>query len=209
MPLVIGPPAWWSEAKRSIRASDQLLGAVIDRHEEPPLRGAGDIVATLMNSIVGQQISGAAAAAIKGRLMTALGGVFEHSRMEPLDAEAMRAVGLSRSKARYLRRLAAEAEALHAFDWSAATEQQVEQRLLALPGVGPWTLHMVRIFALLEPDVYPLGDIGVVRAVEQMHAGGERLEMEELGRIGEAWRPWRTCATWYLWRLRDADPIEY
>ena len=81
--------------------------------------------------------------------------------------------------------------------------------MVALRGVGTWTAEMILIFALLRPDVFPIGDIGVVRAIEGLYNDGGRMSTEELVGRAEQWRPWRTVATWYLWRSIDPEPVQY
>ena len=81
--------------------------------------------------------------------------------------------------------------------------------MVALRGVGAWTAEMILIFALLRPDVFPIGDIGVVRAMERLYNDGESMSTEELVGRTEQWKPWRTVATWYLWRSIDPEPVQY
>ena len=85
----------------------------------------------------------------------------------------------------------------------------VRSRLLELRGVGPWTVDMVMIFALGQPDILPLGDIGLIRAIEKTYAGGSNLGVEEILDISTGWSPYRTVATWYLWRVVDPEPVNY
>ena len=80
---------------------------------------------------------------------------------------------------------------------------------MALRGVGTWTAEMILIFALLRPDVFPIGDIGVVRAMERLYNDGRGMSTEELVGRAEQWSPWRTVATWYLWRSIDPEPVQY
>ena len=81
--------------------------------------------------------------------------------------------------------------------------------MVALRGVGMWTAEMILIFALLRPDVFPIDDIGVVRAMEGLYNDGGEMSTEELVGRAERWRPWRTVATWYLWRSIDPEPVQY
>jgi DNA-3-methyladenine glycosylase II len=89
------------------------------------------------------------------------------------------------------------------------SDVEVMAALTGLRGVGDWTAEMILIFALLRPDVFPVGDIGVVRAVERLYAEGGSMSTEELLAKSQDWRPWRTVATWYLWRSIDPEPVQY
>ena len=93
--------------------------------------------------------------------------------------------------------------------WLRDSDDEVRRTLIALRGVGPWTAEMVLIFSLLRADILPLGDIGVIRAVEQLYRGGDRMSVEEVAEVAECWAPYRTAGTWYLWRHLDAEPVEY
>ena len=93
--------------------------------------------------------------------------------------------------------------------WDELKESEVKERLLPIRGVGPWTVDMVLIFSLGFQDVLPLGDVGLLRAVENNYSGGKKLTLEEVRGIADPWRPYRTVATWYLWRTIDAEPVNY
>lgn len=201
-------PLYWHDAKAHIRAVDPILAAVIDAHETPPLRSRGRVFETLVHAIVGQQISARAAAAVWGRLVALLGAVTpEQIRQQPV--EALRGVGLSGRKVEYIVGLAENAAWVDSFDWTGLDEDAVRNKLVALRGVGPWTAEMVLIFSLLRPDILPLGDIGVIRAVEQLYAGGAALTKDRVAKIASSWAPYRTVGVWYLWRHLDAEPVEY
>jgi len=201
-------PQYWEAAKAHIRSVDPVMAAVIDAHEDPPLRSKRRVFETLVHAIVGQQISAKAADAVWGRFCTLVGPV-NPANIRSHSPEMLRSVGLSGRKVEYILGLANDAEWLVSFDWSGMDDASVKKRLIALRGIGPWTAEMVLIFSLLRPDVLPLGDIGVIRSVEQLYANGESLSVEHVASIAEAWAPYRTVGTWYLWRHLDAEPVEY
>jgi len=89
------------------------------------------------------------------------------------------------------------------------SDEQVVAKLCELKGVGVWTAEMILIFTFLRPDVFPVGDLAVVRGIERLYNDGEELTKAELLDLAEGWRPWRTVATWYLWRSLDSEPVEY
>lgn len=208
MPTPKGTPMWWEKAKQHLRRVDSEIARIIDCVEEPPLTGEGDIVKTICNAVVGQQISAIAADAIWTRLLDYCGGDFDPESILELTKEDMKHIGLSKSKGRTLTGVANISDHLQTTDWSKMTQKEVEEELLPLWGIGPWTIDMVRIFALLDPNVLPIGDIGVVRSIEAMEGKGP-LKIKEIETRAKIWEPYRTCAVWYLWRQHDDSPVQY
>ena len=204
-------PPYWAEGCAYLSGVDETLRSLIERFggaEEPTLCSRGDLFYTLAHAIVGQQISATAAAAIWGRLCTLLGEV-TGPRLLSIDPIQLKETGLSTRKVEYLRGGAAALPELEALPWGSMSDEEVSRALCALRGVGPWTAEMVLIFALNRPDILPLGDIGVIRAVEKLYAEGARLSKAEVERIAAPWRPYRSVAVWYLWRTIDAEPVAY
>ena len=201
-------PSYWEDAKRHLRQADATLGQLIHAYEEPPLRSRGDIFQTLLHSIVGQQISVAAAEAIWKRLIALIGSVHPDNVLAQ-TVEQLRGVGLSARKVEYMRGLSGEGRWVITHDWPQESDESVRKVLCGLRGIGPWTADMVMIFCLLRPDIFPVGDLGLVRSIERRYADGRELTKPELEVIGLRWAPYRTVATWYLWRGLDPEPIEY
>ena len=201
-------PPYWSDAKAHLRAVDPVMAAVIDTYEEPPLRSKRDVFETLVHAVVGQQISAKAADAVWGRLVALVGSVTP-ANVVAHSPEALKAVGLSGRKVEYILGLATNGQWVTTTDWDSMDDDAVRTRLTSLRGIGPWTAEMVLIFTLLRPDVLPLGDIGVIRAVEQLYAERAALTVEEVAAIAAPWAPYRTVGTWYLWRHLDAEPVQY
>jgi len=205
---VVGVPEYWSEAKAHLRTVDPVMGSLITRHEDPPLRSRGRLFETLVRAIVGQQISAKAADAVWGRFLTTV-SVVEPEAVLSCSVEALRKAGLSGRKVEYIRTLAEQGDWLQSVDWRTLEDAEVKKHLCGLRGVGPWTAEMMLIFSLLRPDILPLGDVGVVRSMERHYADGASLTEDKLTAIAEIWRPYRTVAVWYLWRSLDAEPVEY
>ena len=198
----------------ALRKADAILRAVID--EVGPV---GDFFAgrptdhygTLVRSIVGQQLSIRAAASIYTRLLDRFGGRAP-TPVEVLadDPDELRtAVGLSHAKVRYLRSLAE-----HVLDGSLdldrlpeLPEDEVIAELVAVKGLGVWSAHMFLMFHLRRPDVLPVGDLGIRRAVKIRYGLPELPTPAELTEIAEPWRPHRTLACIYLWRSLQATPL--
>ena len=171
---------------------------------------SGDPFGTLARSIVGQQISVKAADSVWARLVTALPAVTPQGVLM-LDAAALRACGLSVRKVEYLGDLARHFVdgQIHVSRWDAMSDDEIIAELTAVRGIGVWTAEMFLIFNQMRPDVFPLDDIGLQRAVALHYFDGQRPLRRQLAEFGERWRPWRSVATWYLWRSLDPVPVEY
>lgn len=204
------PPSYWDEARRALAAADPVMAGVIAAAGGAALRPRRDAFHSLARSIVGQQISVKAAESVWGRLAAHCGAVTP-AALAGRTGEELRACGLSLRKAGYLLGLAErfasgaiDPDALRRLDDEAAVEA-----LCRAKGVGRWTAEMFLIFHMLRPDVLPLADLGVQRAIGNLYAGGERPTVEAMRAAAEPWRPWRSVAVWYLWRSLDAVPVEY
>ena len=209
MPTAGSIPEYWVTAKAELSAADSVLAEVIARNEEPVLSSKGDMFLSLISAIVSQQISTTAARTIWGRFEGLVGEVNPKSVLS-LGHEELRGCGLSGRKAEYILGIAEAWQSGYAdIDWDGMSDEEVMAALIELRGVGTWTAEMILIFTLLRPDVFPVGDIGVVRAVERLYSGGERMSNDDLIAKSRDWRPWRTVATWYLWRSIDPEPVQY
>ena len=202
-------PEWWNSAKQAISASDTLLNDVIKEFEEPSLRSRGDLFATLIKSIVGQQISVVAASAIWSRFEDFVGQVTPESILAKNHQE-IKEVGLSNRKVEYIVGIAqAWIDGFGEIDWDTMSDEEVIEELVKLRGVGRWTVQMLLIFALLRQDVFPIDDIGLIRGMEKLYNEGKALEKPQLYEIAENWKPYRTIGVWYIWRSIDPEPVEY
>lgn len=202
-------PEWWSSAKLELANKDVLLKSLIEEFEEPRLSSRGDLFATLIKSIVGQQISVIAASAVWSRLFDLVGEVNPESILAKTHEE-LRQVGLSNRKVEYIVGIAeAWTEGLSEINWEQMSDEEVVQELVKLRGVGRWTVQMLLIFALLRQDVFPIDDIGLIRGMEKLYNSGNPLETSELYEISEKWIPYRTMGVWYIWRSIDPEPVEY
>jgi DNA-3-methyladenine glycosylase II len=202
------------EAVESLRAADPVLRGLIDaigpldeharRRGRPP-----DPYGALVRSIVGQQLSSKAARSIYERLIESFGErTPTPAQLLEADPEDIRAAGLSRAKVAYLRDLAARVAdgELDLERLPELPDAQVFEQLTAVKGLGPWTVDMFLIFHLGRPDVLPVGDLGIRRAVERAYRLPEIPGEKELTRIAEPWRPHRTLACLYLWESLDNVP---
>jgi DNA-3-methyladenine glycosylase II len=204
------PPAYWDTACRDLTASDPVLGGLIERYPEGSLSSHGDAFHTLARAIVGQQISVRAADAVWARLEMRLGRVTPQAALA-IDADALRHCGLSWRKAEYLHDLARHFADGRLGDalFARAEDAELLERLTAVRGIGRWSAEMFLIFHLMRPDVLPVDDIGLLRAIGLFYRSGDKVGAREARAIAEPWMPWRTVATWYLWRALDPVPVAY
>lgn len=203
-------PAYWDRAKRELSRSDPVLGAIIRRYPRIHLVPRGDPFHTLARSIVGQQISVKAAQAVWNRLLEALPAVTPEHAMRA-GTQRLLTCGLSRRKVEYLADLAehfASGRIVPA-RWQTMSDEEVIAELTEVRGIGRWTAEMLLIFSLLRPDVLPVNDLGLQRGVSLGYRSGRRVSEAGLRRIARSWSPWRSVATWYLWRSLDPLPVEY
>jgi DNA-3-methyladenine glycosylase II len=210
-------PPYWPKAKRALAAADPTMGRIIASYPRIALASRGDPFATLARSIVGQQISVRAADAVWARLVVCCPELTPRAVLRR-RATTLRACGLSERKVEYLVDLARHFERDHIDlpQLQSATDEEVIALLTEIRGIGRWTAEMFLIFNLLRPDVLPLDDIGLLKAVS-LHYLDNVSTAELLSRAGrarvaalaQAWAPWRSVATWYLWRSLDPVPVAY
>lgn len=203
-------PSYWQEACRELARNDPVLGAVIDRYPGMNLRSRSDAFQTLARAIVGQQISVKASETVWGRFVAALPEIVP-AAVAGVAPEAMQGCGLSRRKVEYLQDLAGHflSGALDPSRWDVMDDEAIIVELSTVRGIGRWTAEMFLIFNLLRPDVLPLDDIGLQKAIARHYSGGAALTRAQLRKIAAPWAPWRSVATWYLWRSLDPEPVEY
>ena len=192
-----------NERVAAILREDPAMARLIDRHGPLTVEPAGDEFARLCTAIVNQQLSTASAAAIHERFLEAVGGDPTPDRVLAADEGALREAGLSGTKVEYLR---AVATAFRDGDGDLtregvadASDEAVVDALTEIRGVGEWTARMYLIFALGREDVLPLGDLAVRKGIEQIYNDGDELTRGELREVGEAWRPYRSYGTRYVW----------
>ena len=202
-------PAYWAKAVEYLQSTDPILSEIIDENPHPFLSPNGNVGNTLIKSIVGQQISVKAADSVWRKMEDLLGTVIPEN-IVLYDLQDLRKCGLSMRKSEYMLDFSRLwVDSLSDLDWFSMDDEGVRSRLLEIRGVGPWTVDMVMIFALGQPDILPLGDIGLIRAIEKTYARGSNLGVEEILDISTGWSPYRTVATWYLWRVIDPEPVNY
>jgi DNA-3-methyladenine glycosylase II len=207
-------PAYWDEACKHLARRDRVMKKLIPQFGEARLQSRGDAFTTLARSIVGQQISTSAAQAVWERFAALL--VTPSSRLPPADvlklkSDAMRASGLSARKVEYLRDLATHFTEgqVHVRQWQQMDDEAIVDELVAIRGIGRWTAEMFLIFHLMRPNVLPVDDLGLIKGISVNYFSGEPVTRAEAREVGDAWAPYRSVATWYIWRSLDPLPVEY
>lgn len=193
-------------ARRSLRRGDPVLGAVIRRIGACELRRRGDPYRYLVRSVLYQQITGAAGRAIEKRLHAAFGGrVPVPAQLRVAATETLRSAGLSHQKIESIRAIATafDERTLDGRRLARLPDEAVVDAVTQVRGVGEWTAHMLLMFSLGRPDVLPIGDYGVRKAARDLYGLADLPKPRELEALGEAWRPYRSVATWYLWRSTE------
>ncbi len=210
----VAVPDYWDDARRHLARRDRVMKKLIPRFGDACLSSRGDAFTTLARSIVGQQISVKAAQSVWDRFATLVGG--PSTRLKPgavraLPVDAMRGAGLSARKAEYLLDLAGHFAdgRVHVGDWQAMEDELIINELVAIRGIGRWTAEMFLIFHLMRPNVLPLDDLGLIKGISLNYFSGEPVSRAEAREVAEAWTPFRSVATWYIWRSLGPLTEEY
>eukprot|EP00741_Cyanophora_paradoxa_P016481 tig00020920_g15912.t1 len=204
---------WRDEALAHLSASSPKMRDLIERVGPPPpsFRGddATDTFSALSKSIIFQQLAGSAAKAIEARYLSLFGTDGRHpspAAVAAAEAGLLLSAGLSKQKAGYLQGLARACAAgelpLELAAFGGLEDGAVAGRLRRVKGVGPWTADMFLLFTLERRDVLPVGDLGVRKGVQEVFGLRELPKAGEMERLTEAWRPWRSIGSWYMWRAK-------
>src|SRR5690606_9887862 len=177
------------------------VSAIMRRHPRIFLARRGDPFLTLARAIVGQQISVKAAQSVWDRLAACVGEVTPE-RILAKERAQLRACGLSDRKTEYIADLAQHFAdgTIHVQRWPAMSDEEIIAELVQVRCMGRWTAESFLIFNLLRPDVFPLDDLGLQKAIRVSYFRKRPVALGRMRRLGESWRPWRSVATWYLWR---------
>jgi len=201
---------YWDLACQKLMCQDRILKKIIPQFKDAGIISRGDPFLTLARSIIGQQISVAAAQAVWNRFEASMPQVTPNHVLL-MDAEIFRGAGLSYRKIEYVKDLADhfQNQGLAKKKWQSLEDEEVIKELTSIRGIGRWTAEMFLIFNLKRPNVLPLDDIGLLRAISMNYFSGEKVTRAEAREVAENWAPYRTVATWYLWRSIDPIPVDY
>ena len=209
-------PHYWDIAVDTLGASDGVMKRLIATYPDIHMTRRGDAFTTLARAIVGQQISVKAAQTIWNRLVVATRGggnplTLSAPRLSRTRQATLRRVGLSERKAEYLRDLARHfvSGRLDPDAWPEMDDEALIVALTDVKGIGRWTAEMFLMFHELRADVLPVDDIGLQNAMARLYFDGVRPVVAQMRAHAERWQPYRSVATWYLWRSLDPIPVEY
>ena len=193
----------WEEAEKFL-AKDKYLGPLIKKHGpckiEPSKKK--DYFLDLVDAIVSQQLSGKAAATIFGRVKEGLGKVIPAKILSTPDAK-FRGWGLSRQKTSYLKDLAQKVKEgdLKIEKLDKLPDEEVMEELIAVKGIGRWTAEMFLMFSLARPDTFPIDDLGIQKGIAKLLK--KEISSQKMVNFAERWKPYRTAASWYVWKIVD------
>lgn len=203
-------PVFWEQAANDLAKRDPVMQQLISQFYESTPRSQGNAFTTLARAIVGQQISVKAAASVWQRLEIAVSEITPQN-LHRVDTDTLRACGLSARKISYLQDLSQRFinGEYNEIAWQEMNDETLIAHLIQIKGIGRWTAEMFLIFYMQRPDVLPLDDIGLQRAVSIHYNAKQPIERSKIQLIAANWRPWRSVATWYLWRSLNPIPIDY
>jgi DNA-3-methyladenine glycosylase II len=200
-----------ARARRVLMRRDPVLAPIIKKYGACGIKTGceSDIFCGLVEAIVSQQLSTRAAATIYRRLRELLpDGPPTPEALGRLSDEALRGVGLSRQKLGYMRDLSGKMldGSINVAGLRAMSDDEIIAELTKIKGIGRWTVEMLLIFRLTRPDVFPAGDLGIVKAVQRAYNFRKTPDVKRLHAIAERWRPYRSVASWYLWASLENKP---
>jgi DNA-3-methyladenine glycosylase II len=203
-------PDYWEEACKHLSRKDRVMKRLIPKFGDACLESRGDAFTTLARSVVGQQISVKAAQSVWDKF-AALPRKLTPANVLKLKVDDMRGAGLSARKIEYLVDLALHFDSglVHVDAWKDMDDEQIIEELVAIRGIGRWTAEMFLIFHLMRPNVLPLDDLGLIKGISLNYFSGEPVSRAEAREVGDAWAPFRSVATWYIWRSLDPLPDAY
>ena len=203
-------PAYWEEAKQELMKRDRIMRKLIPQFGDLRLAGRGEPFLTLCRSIIGQQISVVAADAVWARFLKSCIKCTP-THVIAAGPELLLASGLSKRKTEYILDLAEHfnEKRVHVEKWAKMGDEDVISELIQIRGIGRWTAEMFLIFNLLRPNILPLDDLGLLKGISLNYFSGEPVSRSDAREVAANWEPWRTVATWYLWRSLDPVAVEY
>ena len=208
--VIASAPDYWAEACKHLVKKDRVLRRLIPQVGDVALYQRGDAFTTLARSIVGQQVSVASAQRVWDRLAALPRSMTPRSVLK-LKVDDMRAAGLSARKVEYLVDLALHFDSgqLHVKQWNQMDDPAIVAELVAIRGISRWTADMFLIFHLARPNVLPLDDATLIQGISRHYFSGDPVSRSDAREVAEAWKPWCSVATWYIWRSLAPLPVDY
>ena len=201
-------PDYWGEACQHLMRKDRVMKRLIPASGAVCLESRGDAFVTLARSVIGQQVSVKAAQAVWDRF-AALNKRVTPASVLKLKVDDMRAAGLSARKVDYLVDLALHftENRLRMDEWAGMSDEAIVAELMAIRGLSRWTAENFLIYYLARPNVLPLDDAGLIQGISLNYFSGDPVSRSDAREVAEAWKPWCTVATWYIWRSLEAQPV--
>lgn len=198
-------PTELTKAKNHLRKACPLLAEVIKQVGPCTMTFNPDTFSVLCRSIVNQQLSTKAAAAIGAKVLKLIGGKYAPKKFDQATDDELRSCGLSFGKISFLRDLAAKVKSgeVPVKKLPNMADDDIRDCLIAVKGIGPWTVDMFLMFGLGRPDIFPVGDLAIRQAVKKLFKLEDDPTQKETVPFGEHWKPYRSIASWYLWRSLD------
>jgi DNA-3-methyladenine glycosylase II len=208
--VIASAPDYWAEACKHLVKKDRVLRRLIPQVGDVALYQRGDAFTTLARSIVGQQVSVASAQRVWDRLAALPRSMTPRSVLK-LKVDDMRAAGLSARKVEYLVDLALHFDSgqLHVKQWDQMDDPAIVAELVAIRGISRWTADMFLIFHLARPNVLPLDDATLIQGISQHYFSGDPVSRSDAREVAQAWNPWCSVASWYIWRSLAPLPVDY
>ena len=201
---------WWKEAVFYLSDNDPIMKNIINNHNEDYLQSRDDPFNALCRTIIGQQISVKAAASIWNKFETSTKNINPKNVIK-YGNNNIRKCGISNKKVEYIIGLSnffiENPDSVNL--WKKMDDKSIIKELCQLKGIGPWSAEMFLMFCLLRPDVLPLGDLGLRRAVGKNYLNTFDPTYEEVEKVAKKWIPYRSAATWFLWKSIDPIPVAY
>ena len=201
---------WWDEAKKHLSRKDKILEKIIIEHDDGFLQSRGDPFTALCRTIIGQQISVKAASSIYSKFEIKVKKV-NYKNVLKLDLDEIKKCGLSYKKSQYIMGISQfffnNQNKIRS--WNNLSDETVIKELCKLNGIGPWSAEMFLMFCLLRPNILPLGDLGLRKAVGIHYLNKTNPTYDEVSHIAKKWNPYCSAATWYMWKSIDPIPVEY
>ena len=203
-------PDYWTAACDHLMKKDRVMRRLVPKFIGAAIETRGEPFVTLARSVVGQQISVKAAQSVWDRF-SALMKTVNPRAVSKLTVEDMRAAGLSGRKVEYIKDLADyfQTGKVSVKQLDAMEDEAIIAELIAIRGIGRWTAEMFLMFYLRRPDVLPLDDVGLLNGISKLYFSDEPVSRSEVRDLARAWEPYRSVATWYIWRSLDPDPVAY
>ena len=205
-------PNYWQESIEYLTKTDPQLAKILKQHSQYSITSRGEALETLLRSIVGQQISVKAAASVWKKLTNLIGSIKSENVLSA-SSENLKSCGLSKQKTQYIINIAEHFKdnqiVSHSY-WKGRTYLSIYDELITIKGIGPWTAEMFGMFYLLEKDIFPIKDVGIIRAMNRLYGNNNKvLGLDEIIKISDTWKPYRSVACWFLWRSIDSKEVLY